>query len=131
MNLLKQWEISHRQQIKDELAAAGITLATENIERIIEETSFRVRSEKHPEKCPYYSKGTPCHPGVEDLNCFLCACPNYDSEKLEGGCRAKSRKGKFHYHSNLPEGRVWDCSDCEINHTPQEIRRYLLKYFTT
>ena len=130
MNLLQQWKINKMQDSLSILKKEGISLTLENIPCIIEEMSFRVRSKKHPEECPYYPKGTSCHFEVENLNCFLCACPNYESDKLAGGCKINSQKGRVHFHPNLPEGRIWDCSDCNINHTPDEIRRYLTKYIS-
>ncbi|MBU3906947.1 MAG: hypothetical protein KKA64_01720 [Nanoarchaeota archaeon] len=155
MNLLQQWKINKMQDSLSILKKEGISLTLENIPCIIEEMSFRVRSKKHPEECPYYVKiadadecnfehpkvqtntpglldfkETSCHPEVENLNCFLCACPNYESDKLAGGCKINSQKGRVHFHPNLPEGRIWDCSDCNINHTPDEIRRYLTKYIS-
>jgi len=125
MNLLQSWEISHQNQILEELEKAGIKFSLENISQIIHKTSYNVRSKKHPNKCPYYKTKSPCHPEIKDLNCFLCACPNYESEKLEGGCKINSKFGKIAYHKNLPKGSVWDCSSCTINHTPKEIKGYL------
>jgi Zn-finger protein len=131
MNRLQTWEEEHRQSILQELEEAGIKFSAENIDLIIEETSFRVRSVKHRKKCPYYYEKDPpesCYPSIQDLNCFLCACPNYASEKLDGGCRINSRFGKMKHHPNLPAGRVWDCSDCPVNHTPREVKDYLRRY---
>ena len=87
--------------------------------------SFKNRSKRDPSQCPYYQKEPPqpCH-DIEDLNCFLCACPNYNSNILKGGCNINSKKGGY---NNLPEGKVWDCSNCKINHTPKEVEEYLLK----
>lgn len=130
INLLQQWENEHRKDILDSLKKAGIDLTLENIPEIIEETSFKTRSEKYPEKCPYYQLGYSCHRVVSDLNCFLCACPNYESGCLEGGCKINSPKGKFHVHPNLPMGRVWDCSACAVNHSPDEIKRYLIEHIS-
>jgi Zn-finger protein len=128
LNKSQIWEIQHMTTVLTELKTAGIELKKENISSIIDYMSFKNRSKRDTSLCPQY-KGKnpkPCHE-VKDLNCFLCACPNYESEKLEGGCKINSKKGKFHYHKNLPKGMVWDCSDCNINHSPKEIEKYLLK----
>ena len=125
LNYLQKWEIEHRKKIISELKVAGIEIIIENIPRIIEETSFRVRREKHPDECPYYKGEKSCHPEVKDLNCFLCACPNYLSEETEGGCKIKSKRGRFYHHPNLEKGKVWDCSDCPVFHSPKEIEKYL------
>lgn len=128
LNLLQKWELYHQKKILNELIEAGINLTLENIPKIIEETSFEIRSKKYPNDCPYYHLGKPCHPEIVNLNCFLCACPNYQSESLEGGCKINSKKGKFTYHPSLPKGKVWDCSNCTINHSPKEVEKYLRNF---
>ena len=127
MNILEKWEKYHFKNILKELKKENIELIPKNISKIINQTSFEVRSKKYPNKCPYYKLKTPCHPEVKNLNCFLCACPNYDSSTPEGGCDINSKDGKYAYHKNLPMGRVWDCSDCSINHSPNEVKNYLTK----
>ena len=127
MNLLEKWEENFKNQILNEIKKERIKLTLKNIPKIIKQTSFEVRSKKYPNKCPYYSTNKSCHPEIKDLSCFLCSCPNYDSKKLEGSCKINSKNGKFTYHSNLPKGKVWDCSDCTINHSEKEVKRYLEK----
>jgi Zn-finger protein len=126
-NILEIWERSHITNIFRELKEAGVKPTLENISPIIEQTSFRVRSIKHPKKCPYYSEGISCHPEIKDLNCFLCACPQYLSHSLEGGCKIGREKGKWVHHHALPKGRVWDCSGCNDYHSPNEVRNYLIQ----
>jgi len=124
----QKWEINHMKTVVKELKTEGIGLTVENIPKMIEYMSFEKRSKRDSSQCPYYQKNPPepCH-DIEELNCLLCACPNYQSEKLEGGCEIDSKKGKYHHHEKLPEGKIWDCSDCKINHSPKEIEKYLLK----
>lgn len=128
LNKSQIWEIQHMTTVLRELKTARIELTEENIPSIIDYMSFEKRSKRNPSLCPQYQgeNPEPCH-DVEDLNCLLCACPNYESWRLEGGCKINSKKGKFHYHENLPIGKIWDCSDCKINHTLKEIENYLLK----
>jgi Zn-finger protein len=125
MNFLQEWEKGHYKKIFRELKEAGILPNIKNLDLIIKETSFETRSKKYPKECPYYIIGTSCHPEVKDLNCFLCACPNYESYKEEGGCKIDSKKGKWHYHKNLPKGKVLDCSGCNIYHSKKEVEAYL------
>jgi len=127
LNLLQKWEKLYLKDVLQDIKSAGIELILENIPLIIKETSFQTRKKKYPDKCPYYQTNKSCHPEISELNCFLCACPNYISEKTEGGCKINSKKGKWHFHKNLPKGRIWDCSDCQINHSPQEVKGYLEK----
>jgi len=126
LNVLQIWEKWHWQNVFREIRDAGIDLNEDNIERIIKLMSFEQRSKRNPDLCPpYYSIGQSCYPSIEDLNCMLCACPNYDSSRLEGGCRSNSPQGKMNKHKNLPAGQVWDCSACPGYHSPGDIRKYL------
>jgi len=126
-NMLQEWESRHRKTIIQEIKEAGIELKAENIPRIIKETSFRTRKQKHQRKCPYYKNEESCHPEIKELNCFLCACPEYISEKEEGGCKINSEYGKFTHHENLPAGKVWDCSGCNLYHKKDSVRTFLEK----
>ena len=127
-NTLEIWEKNHFIEIINELKFEKIEISYENIPKIIEAMSFDKRSKRNPEKCPYYKQNPPthCHP-IKDLNCLLCACPNYNSKILEGGCYINSKGGKYVYHKNLPAGRVWDCSDCQVNHSKKEVEKYLIE----
>jgi len=126
MNYLEKWEEYHFKKILKELKQTNISFTLENILEIINQTSFLIRSEKYPNECPYYPERKPCH-NVLKLNCFLCACPEYKKEKNEGGCGLDSKLGKWHYHPNLPAGKIWDCSDCPTPHYPEYIKDYLIK----
>jgi hypothetical protein len=94
-NKFREWEIKHWQNIFEELRGAGITLENENIETIVNFMSFEVRSKRNLDGCRLYVKKESCHPEITDLNCLLCACPNYDSSKAEGGCRIGSKHGFY------------------------------------
>jgi Zn-finger protein len=128
-NNLQNWEIFHLKQIFSELKEADLDLTPENISHILKQTSFEVRSKRYPDRCPYYQKNppTPCHLEVNDLNCFLCACPEYDNTTHEGRCKMGSRMGKWYYHQALPQGRVWDCSDCPTPHFPDYVEKFLIQ----
>ena len=101
-NILEIWGKNHFIEIINELKSEKIKLSYENIPKIIEAMTFNKRNKRNPEQCPYYKQNppTPCHP-IKDLNCLLCACPNYNSRTLEGGCNINSKKGKYIYHKNI------------------------------
>lgn len=131
-NHLEKWADKHLRDILIEIKVAGIELTRENIPIIIEETSFRVRSQKYPGKCPYYNddpinkrKKGPCHIEVIDLNCFLCACPEYKNDRQEGGCNLQCILGKWYENPNLPLKKIWDCSNCGVPHFPNFVKDYL------
>ena len=125
MNFLQQWELQYRKKMIRVVEENEIDFSMENIHFIILATSFKELSRKYPDYCPYYPTGKSCHPEVADLNCFLCACPNYLSERLKGGCTIESKFGRWEVNRNLPVGRVWDCSNCRVNHSPREAEVYL------
>lgn len=113
----KEWQEWQRLRILDELHEAGIAIMRENINQIIDETSFQARSQKYPSLCPCYSEGKPGHdkPGIDDFSCFLCACPNYNLEGT-GSCNIHGGRGEDYIIDLIPEGKVWDCSGCNFGH---------------
>lgn len=125
MNPLYEWEVQHAQWIRHYLDELGIVLVQDNIPLIVEACRFKILSRKCPEKCPYYEIGEPCHNDVPDLNCFLCACPEYLSGNPVGGCGIGSKKGKWYKSPGLPAGKVWDCSLCSHAHSPHYVTRFL------
>ncbi len=100
-----------------------------HINNIIAENTFEVRSKNNPDACPCYTN-KPCHDiSASDLNCFLCYCPNYDTEKEIGGCKINNPKGKWYNHGLPPHEKVWDCSDCEYPHKESIVKEYLRTVF--
>ena len=124
MNYLQAWEQGHFRKIARELVDAGIEITLENVDRIMVHTSFEKRSQRKKSECPYYEQNQPCH-DIDDLNCLLCPCPNYDSRTDRGGCKINSNYGKITKHKNLPEGEIWDCSDCSVGHSPKVVKNWL------
>jgi Zn-finger protein len=104
-----------------------------HVERILREFSFEHRSKEHPLECPCYATGKPCHSNIplEEFNCLLCYCPEYDNSSPEGGCRLVNPwgHGKWFKHPSHPTGRIWDCSDCSYQHQTQNVRKYLKMLF--
>ncbi|MFC1756602.1 cysteine-rich small domain-containing protein [Patescibacteria group bacterium] len=92
----------------------------------LKEYRYENRIKKDPKACPCYKTNAPCHK-IENLNCFLCYCPEYDTSKKEGGCKRNSPDGKWFYHEKLPKGKIWDCSDCTYPHEEKNIEKYLKK----
>jgi Zn-finger protein len=100
-----------------------------HIQNILNEFNFQNRKNKYPNACPCY-KGKICHNiSPEKLNCFLCYCPEYKSEEIEGGCKINSQKGKWFLSDKLPKGKIWDCSDCDYPHREETVKIYLKKMF--
>jgi len=103
----------------------------EHIERIIEDFSFEKRSKEHPDECCCY-KTKPCH-DTENLNCFLCYCPKYDTSKPEGGCKIGNPQSKGFYFSRpghpISE-KIWDCTFCDYPNMEEVVREFLWALFT-
>jgi len=98
------------------------------IENIIDEFDFDTRKISHPDVCSCYKSGNPCH-NMPELNCFLCYCPEYDTNKPEGGCKLNSQDGKWLFSKKLPASKIWDCSGCLHPHKKETVRAYLRKLF--
>jgi len=96
----------------------------QHIKKIIDEFDFENRKSKNPNECPCY-KDKKCHE-IENLNCFLCYCPEYDNNKEEGGCKIGSNKGKWFVSENK---KIWDCGDCNYPHKKEIFEKYLKKLF--
>lgn len=125
LNELEKWKEKHWKNVLNELKEASIELIEENIPKIIKETSFENRSKKYKNKCPYYKLEYSCHQEIKNLNCMLCACPEYNSDSDVGGCNINSGNGRWTYHEKLPKGKVWDCSYCNKFHSPKEVEEFL------
>jgi Zn-finger protein len=97
-------------------------LIEKRIDSLIEEWDFEKRKKSHPEECPCYSLDKKCH-DIEDLNCLFCLCPNYDIGVKEGKCNIESPNGK---HIDNHEGKILDCSDCNLMHIKGNVKKYLL-----
>lgn len=99
-----------------------------SIERIIKKFNFSKRSKEHPEECPCYTT-EPCHDmDEEELNCFLCYCPEYDKSKPEGGCKLNNPEGKgffFGRPGNKISEEIWDCSNCTYPNREETVEKYL------
>jgi len=98
-----------------------------HIDKIVSEHRFEVRSKKNPDECPCYTSGV-CH-DMPDLNCFLCYCPNYDTETAVGGCKINHPDGKWYYNELLPDKKIFDCSDCTYPHSEVMVKKYLNELF--
>ncbi|MBP7708379.1 hypothetical protein KA107_01740 [Candidatus Pacearchaeota archaeon] len=129
-NPLKDWEIKRKRLVVQRVLQAGLDFTLENVPAIVREMSYKVQREKNPGDCPLYST-KPCHGEVLDLNCFLCACPNYLSEKKDeqgeftGGCSVNCKSGKWIVNYPSPAGKVWSCEGCSGFHRGVVVEEYL------
>lgn len=101
-------------------------------QEIIEYFRFENMVKNEPDFCPLYKDNKKCH-DMEDLNCYLCACPHFrfddngfkknpDGKVLYSVCSIKSKKGSEYVGDNYIHQ---NCSDCIVPHK----RKYIEKNF--
>lgn len=77
--------------------------------------------------CPLFKDNQKCHE-MEDLNCYLCACPNFcfddDAQRVKSSCAIDSKNGKEIESNGVIHQ---DCSGCLLPHK----ERFIDKYFDT
>ena len=109
-------------------------LTDKSVDEVIEYFKFENMVKNEPDFCPLYKDNKKCH-DMEDLNCYLCACPNFrfkmegfektdDGKTLFSVCSIKSRDGSQfigddYIHQN--------CSGCIVPHRA----KYIKKHFNT
>jgi hypothetical protein len=97
-------------------------------EEIIEYFRFENMVQKEPDFCPLYAKNKKCHE-MEELNCYLCACPNFrfDEEGFEqqaertlySKCHINSKNGTQYFSDSAIHQ---NCTNCFTPHHEAYIR---------
>ncbi len=98
-------------------------------DEIIAYFDFESMQENEPNFCPLYKENKKCHE-VEELNCYLCACPYFrfndngikkvDEKILFSYCSLNSKFSKeFECENSIHQ----DCSDCLVPHKIKFIRK--------
>ena len=82
-----------------------------------------------PEFCPLYAENRKCH-DMEDLNCYLCACPNFrfndqgfrieEGKTLFSTCAIESPDGDRYIGDNAIHQ---NCAGCIVPHRESYIRK--------
>jgi Zn-finger protein len=122
----------HQLRILRDLKKQGIIIGQTSIKEIIQATSYKQRKTTHLDSCVCYQSDPeqpkqppkPCH-NLELLNCFLCACPEFDLEAESGGCNVYSRLGKIIDSPIAKTGKIWDCYSCYHPHFPTTVEKYI------
>ena len=99
-------------------------------EELIRYFRFENMVKMEPEFCPLYKTATKCH-DMEDLNCYLCACPNFQfddtglkqvgDKTLFSTCAIDAKEGKQFISDQAIHH---DCSGCIIPHKEAYIREH-------
>lgn len=97
---------------------------------VIKYFRFENMVENEPDFCFLYKDNKKCH-DMEELNCYLCACPNFrfndegvskkGSQILYSTCSIDSKDGaQFVYDDAIHQ----DCSGCTVPHHEAYIKKY-------
>jgi hypothetical protein len=101
-----------------------------NDTEVIEYFRFENMVEKEPDFCFLYKDNKKCHE-MEELNCYLCACPNFrfndegfskeGSQVLYSTCSIDSKDGaQFVSDAAIHQ----DCSGCTVPHHEAYIKKH-------
>lgn len=107
-------------------------LANLDKNQIIDYFEYENMKLKEPDFCILYAKDTKCH-NVENLNCYLCACPNFrfhdngfdikDGNLVLSFCGISSKDGaQIVSQNNIHQ----DCTKCTVPH----LKDYVQKHFS-
>ncbi len=105
-------------------------LSSLNNDEVIEYFRYENMQKNEPNFCPLYAKNIKCH-DMKELNCYLCACPNFrfkdevgfkeiDGKKMMSFCSIDSKNGSTCKGENAIHQ---DCSNCEIPHNKKYIKK--------
>jgi len=99
-------------------------------DQLIEYFRFENMVKNEPEFCPLYAKNKKCHEN-EELNCYLCACPNFrfkdegfeEKEKrtLYSKCNINSKDGSQYLSDNAIHQ---NCAGCFVPHSEAYIQKH-------
>lgn len=102
-------------------------------EEIIAYFRFDNMVKQEPDFCLLYKDNKKCH-DMEDLNCYLCACPHFrfddeglqkiESKTLYSACEIDAKNGaKFISDDAIHQ----DCTKCLIPHNETYIKKIFLR----
>lgn len=114
-----QWFKSHGA--KHQLLNQKLLSLKLSHDEIIKYYTFENMLKKEPDFCELYKDKKKCH-DMENLNCYLCACPNFrfsmnpnevNGKLVHSHCSIDSKDGAiFEHENNLHQ----DCSACLVPH---------------
>lgn len=122
-----EWFEQHankHKKIVDKLLSRGYTK-----EQIIDYFDFENMVKEEPLFCPLYKDNKKCHE-MQELNCYLCACPNFrfddnGMEKIDGKtkysfCAIDSKEGRQGIYGDKIHQ---DCSKCTVPHHKEYVQK--------
>ena len=110
----KSWHEEHslkHKKIIDKLSH----LSDEEIIKYFDYNNMLVNEK---EFCVLFKDNKKCHE-MEDLNCYLCACPNFRVSEIKSFCSIDSKDGGSIEHNGFTHQ---DCSSCTVPHSVNYIK---------
>lgn len=93
-------------------------------DEIVEYFNFSNMVQAEPDFCPLYKENKQCHE-MENLNCYLCACPNFRVTKTKSHCAINSKDGGS---IKANDGFIHqDCSKCLVPHKKDYVKKNFLR----
>jgi Zn-finger protein len=112
----QSWHESHSKKHQEIVAR----LSHLSDDEVIEYFDFENMKVKEKDFCVLYAKNKKCH-DIENLNCYLCACPNFRVAKDSSFCDINSKDG------GTIEGKDGfihqDCSACLVPHRAKYVKK--------
>ena len=109
-------------------------LTNKTKEEIIEYFKYENMVKNEPDFCPLYVKNRRCH-SMENLNCYLCACPNFRFKDSVGFKKKKEKKLLSYCSIDSKDGRELEtkdaihqnCTNCLVPHKEKLIKKIFNK----
>jgi len=121
-----EWFTIHQQKHRQILTK----LEGKSIDTIIDYFDYDNMRLHESDFCPLYKEDQKCHE-MEELNCYLCGCPNFrfDDKGMEieaqrtlySKCSIHSKDGQQFCSS---DGVHHDCSYCTLPHQKEYIKKH-------
>ena len=124
----KSWFDKHAKKHK-KIVEKLLTMSY-STEQIIDYFEFENMVKEENDFCPLYADNKKCH-NMENLNCYLCACPNFrfndngirqiDNNTQYSFCDINSKDGKQGVYGDKIHQ---DCSACIVPHAKSYIKTH-------
>jgi len=112
----QSWHEAH--SVKHEEVVSRLSSLSDD--EIIEYFDYENMKVKEKDFCVLYAQDKKCH-DIENLNCYLCACPNFRVGESSSTCDINSKDGGTIESKN---GFVHqDCSGCIVPHRAKYVKK--------
>ena len=111
---IKQHSIKHKKLIEK--------LSHLSDEEIINYFDYENMVKKEKDFCPLFKEPRKCHE-IDELNCYLCACPNFRLTDVKSTCNINSKDGGSIISKK--DGFIHqDCSKCSVPHSKSYVKKH-------